>query len=127
MSDDHEDYRLKNARQGKAAYLPGKSEEEIKVIAAKEEAQRSARLPRTLLLTNQQWSDLDTAIPDLIELLNDVGNMCFDLSYEQDLDQPWVNSVLRLAARAIRGMEEKEIDVLEKLDNAIRTAPDKVR
>lgn len=75
---------------------------------------------RTLVLSDDEWSALDTAIPDTIEILNDVANVLFTLSYEADLDQPGVNSMLRLAARAVQSMEGKEVAALERLDFAIR-------
>ena len=81
------------------------------------QAQKSAR---TIELTNAEWSTIDTGIPDVIELLDDVRNVFFDLAYQEDLDQPGVNAMMRLAARAIKSMEDKELHALERLDLAIR-------
>ena len=50
----------------------------------------------------------------------DVGNVLNDLNYMDDLDRPWIKSMLRLAARAITSMEPKELRVLDQLDGAIR-------
>lgn len=81
---------------------------------------RSQKSLRTIALTNAEWSAIDTAIPDVIELLDDVRNVFFDLAYQEDLDQPGVNAMMRLAARAIKSMEDKELLVLERLDLALR-------
>ena len=77
---------------------------------------------RTITLTEGEWDALDTAIPDIIETLQDLYFVMHSLSYEKDLDQPQVNATLRLAARAVRSMEDKEVRVLDRLDHVIRHA-----
>lgn len=77
---------------------------------------------RTIALSEDEWSSLDTAIPDIIETLQDLYFVMHSLSYEKDLDQPQVNSTLRLAARAVRSMEDKEVRALDRLDHVIRHA-----
>lgn len=85
------------------------------------EAERRAGLaPRSVALTDEEWSAIDTAIPDVLEMVADVRNVFHDLAYQSDLDQPWVNSMMRLASRAIASMEHKELRVLDRLDAAIR-------
>ena len=81
---------------------------------------RSQKSSRTIELTNAEWSTIDTAVPDVIELLDDVRNVFFDLAYQEDPDRPGVNAMMRLAARAIKSMEDKELHALERLDLAIR-------
>lgn len=110
---DHE-WRLKMAAEGKAVYVPGKSQDDPKTVG------RPAASARTVQLTQDEWHVLDTAIPDIIEVLADVRNVFHDLAYQGDLDQAWVNSVMRLAARAVTSMEEKEVHVLDRLDVALR-------
>ena len=108
------------------SYTPGRTVEEIKADMAAAEAerarQRAEEQPRTVTLTAGVWEDLDPGITDLIEMLTDLGNVFNDLSYEDDLDRPAVNGILRLAARAIRSLEANEIDALDRLDTAIRNA-----
>ena len=65
---------------------------------------------------------IDTGIPDIIELLQDVRNVFFDRAYASDLDQPGVNSIMRLAARAVMSMEDNEARVLDRLDHVLRHA-----
>ena len=77
---------------------------------------------RSITLTEGAWSALDTASPDIIKTLQDVHVVMHRLSCEKDLDQPTVNSTLRLAARAVRRMEDKEVHALERLDHVIRHA-----
>lgn len=77
---------------------------------------------RTVGLTAEEWSGVDTAIPDIIELLHDVRNVLLDLSYMANLDKPGINSIMRLAGRAVQSMENKEIQVLERLEMAVRSS-----
>jgi len=108
------------ASEGKAIYLPGKSVEEMKAELAAE-AKAGERLSSWVItLSKQDWSAIDTAIPDTIEILHDVRCLLHSMAYEEDLDQPWVNAALRLAARAVQSMEEKEVATLDRLDAAIR-------
>ena len=72
-------------------------------------------------LSRQDWDAIDTAIPDTVEMLHDLQSLLHSMSYEKDLDHPWVNAALRLAARAVQSMEGKEVAVLNRLDSAIRT------
>ena len=88
--------------------------------AAKETAPDAQLTPRELVLSAAQWSELDTAIPDLIEMVNDVSNIFFDMAYQDDLNKPGINSMMRLAARAIQSFEGKEIQALDRLDYVIR-------
>jgi len=116
---DHE-CKLRMASEGKAIYLPGKSVEEMKAELAAE-AKAGERLSSWVItLSKQDWSAIDTAIPDTIEILHDVRCLLHSMAYEEDLDQPWVNAALRLAARAVQSMEEKEVATLDRLDAAIR-------
>ena len=75
----------------------------------------------TIEVTEADLSALDTAIPDTIELLNDVGNLLWMLAYTDDLDQPEINSVLRLAAKAVRSAESRDIAVIERFSAAVRS------
>jgi hypothetical protein len=115
---DHQ-WRLKMAAEGKAIYVPGKSlDEQIEA-----EAKRRASLTsRTVGLTNDEWNALETAIPDVLEVIYDVKNVFSELGYMDDLDRPAISSILRLAARAVSRMEERELKVLDRLDTAVRAS-----
>ena len=115
---DHQ-WRMKMAAEGKALYVSGRDTD---ALIAAETDRRTLLQPRMVELTTEEWSGIDTAIPDIIELLNDVRNGFWDLSYTEDLDQPGVNSIMRLAARAVQSMENKEIHVLGRLDTAVRSS-----
>lgn len=82
----------------------------------------SRKFSRLVTMTEEEWDLIDTGLPDTLELLTDVRNVMWKLCYAQDLDQPWVNSMLRLAGRAVMSMEEKEFRVIDRLDAAIRQA-----
>ena len=56
----------------------------------------------------------------MIETFHDVGMFMLEISYLDDLEQPWVKAALRLAGQAVQRMETKEIVMLEHLDRAIR-------
>lgn len=104
---DHE-WKLKMAAEGKAIYIPGKTAEEIKAeMAAKAEglARKSRRI---ITMTVGEWNAIDTATVDVMEILLDVRYVLNELAYAVDLDQPLVNSMTRLAARAVQGLEDKE-------------------
>lgn len=117
-----EDYREKNAREGKAFYLPGKTVEEIEAGRVKAEERRAKHSARIVTLSEGEWDGVDTALPDVIELLNDVGNVFSMLAWTEDLDWPEFNSMMRMAARAVRSFEENELAVLDRLDTGIRQA-----
>ena len=122
VSDDHltdHEWRLKMAAEGKAYYLPGKTVSES--IAAEAERQTRA-VPCTINLTEEEWRGLDTAIPDVLDVMSDVMNVFSDLSYADDLDKPGINSILRLAGRAVRSMGNNEMQLLDRLDTAVRSA-----
>lgn len=119
---DHE-WRLKMAAEGKAFYLPGKSVDEVKANAVEMGLGRDLRFrSRTVTLTSEDWSNIDTAIPDLIEMVHDIKTIFQDLSYAEKLDKEGIWSILRLAGRAVQSLEDKEVQVLDLLDTAIRSA-----
>ena len=122
MTYEEEDYRVKNAREGRAFYLPGRTVEEIAADTAKEAERRAQVSSRTVALKVAEWEALDTAIPDVIEILFDVGRVFSMLAWTDDLDNPGINSIMRIAARAVRSMEGKEIDALDRLDTGVRHA-----
>ena len=73
---------------------------------------------RIIALSEDDWNIAVDGTLDVIELLNDLRNVLWDLSYAKDLDQPGVNSILRLAGRAAQSLEAKEIPVLDRLAHA---------
>ena len=121
MLSDHE-WKTKMAAEGKAIYIPGKTVAEVVRQTAKTNADANHTVSRELALSNAQWSELDTAIPDVIEMVSDVRNVFYEIAYQEDLDKTSINSMMRLAARALLSFEGKEIVALDQLDNAIRHA-----
>lgn len=112
------EWKSKMAADGKAYYVPGKTADEMK--AATENRLNLSR--RLVEMTDEEWSGLDTAIPDIIEIMDDVRNIFFDFSYAADLDRPAINSIMRLAARAVQSMQDNEVKVLDRLDLAMRAS-----
>jgi hypothetical protein len=119
VETDHE-FKTRMAAEGRAIYVPGKTAEEAKAAKAAKAAALVQPLPRRLILTKEEWSGLDTAIPDVIEAIADVRALFHDLAYSDALDQPWVNAAMRLAGRAFISMERHELSLLDRLDRAIR-------
>ena len=103
---DHE-WKLKMAAEGNAVYIPGKTAEEIKAEMAAKAAALAQRSCRNITMTAGERNVIDTAISDVMGILLDVRNVFNKLAYADDLDQPWVNSMTRLSARPIHGLEDK--------------------
>ena len=53
-------------------------------------------------------------------MVSDVRKFSWDMAYQDNLDKPAINSMMRLAARALLSFEGKEISVLDALDTVIR-------
>ena len=121
--ESEHDFRLRMAREGKAIYVPGKTVEEWHAEQAAIRDALKAKTTRGIVLTEGDWSALDTAIPDTLEMVADVRNVFFSLAYRVDLDVPEVNSTMRLVARAVQSFEDKECRALDALDFAIRHSP----
>lgn len=119
---DHE-WRLKMAAEGKAIYIPGKTVEEVLDDRAAQAEARARKVSRPVTLSEEDWSGVDTALPDTLEMLTDLHYVLLTLSYLDDLDQPEVNATLRLAARAVRSFSQSEGAALDRLDFALRHAP----
>jgi len=86
MTLETEDYRARNAREGRAIYVPGRTVKEIAADAAREAERRARVCARTVSLPNAISEARDTAIPDTIEFVGDVRNVCTMLSSSDDLD-----------------------------------------
>lgn len=81
----------------------------------------------TITLTETEHRQLDTAIPDVIDLVKDTVRALDLLSggFETgsiDPDQPAIASTLRLLGRALRGADQIEIPALMMADGKIRNA-----
>lgn len=118
---DHE-FRLRMAREGRAIYTPGRSVEEVKaeLAASAERAQRPIKV--AFDVTEAEFAALDTALPDAVELIEDAAEvfaMLAETMRSADV-QVGMPSVLRLAARAMRSAQGKEIVAIEKLDSKLR-------
>ncbi|MCU0898953.1 MAG: hypothetical protein MUC82_00490 [Cypionkella sp.] len=115
---DQEDYRVKNAREGKAIYIPGKSVEEMKVILAAEKAEKDAKVP-PLKLTAEEAATYADAI-DLVCVRLKQAEHTFALlariqqdgEYEGHYGLP---AIANCAAAALHALGEAELDTLNKL------------
>lgn len=81
-------------------------------------AARNTGADVTVTLTEIECRQLDTAIPDVIDLLGDAASM-LDLLSEGDTDMA---ASLRLLSRALRGAYQIEVPALLMADHKIRKA-----
>ena len=122
---DHQ-WRLKMADEGKALYIPGKTIEQVKAERKAAEEQAASLSARTIAMTGYDWDVLSTAIPDVVEVLHDLRNL-LEMSALADfigISKSQTASMMRLAARAVGSMENREIEALDRLDHTIRHAID---
>lgn len=116
---DHE-FKTRMAAEGRAIYIPGKTDEEVRA----ERAQREKPRPLTLHLSEDQLSQLDTGLADAVELIHDAGGVMDFLSSGQVLDTANVLDilpVLRLSARALKSAE-REIAAIDLVAVELRLA-----
>ncbi len=80
-----------------------------------------------ITLTQIEWRQLDTALPDVIDLLGDTVQTLDLLSGGFDAggidpDQPAIAATLRLLSRALRGADTIEIPALKQIDRKLRVS-----
>ena len=126
LETDHE-FKTRMAAEGRAVYVPGKTDEQIRAEMAAEKERRGKPVSVTIELTEDLLSQLDTALPDVGELINDAAGVfefladglttqCIDREYSA----AW--SVMRLAARALRMAEHQELAAIATLDARLRSS-----
>ncbi len=97
------------------------------------EADRRARaLTVPLKLTTEEIATLDTAIPDILELARDAGQIFHFFSYRAasgtiDPEDPVIQAFMRMSARAVRSMEDREFHALDMLDLHLHSAAREAR
>ena len=121
---DHE-FKTRMAAEGRAIYVPGKTDEQIKAERAEEAERRDTALAVTIELTQGQLDQLDTALPDAIELIEDAGavlSFISDSLFSGHIDaedhRAWC--AMRLSARALRLATDRELMILDTLDARLR-------
>lgn len=122
---DHE-FKTRMAAEGRAIYIPGKTDDQIEA----ERAQRETPLPITLHLSEEQLSILDTALDDITEALDDMARVASFMGYGlvvSDFPREDAGCILRLCARAVRQGLEREIAAMADLDHRLRTARPKFK
>lgn len=117
---DHE-WRLKQAAEGKALYIPGKSVEQMKAQMAAEAAQGQSLIPVAFEMAEVEFRALDTAIPDAMDLISDAG-FAFATLADNTLGNvdPGLSALMRLAARALKNAVDREVLALDRLDRKLR-------
>lgn len=136
MSEDEEDYRVKNAREGRAVYVPGRSVEEVRAEIAKLQGRlntpkantksKGAEPVITVTMTEQQFSTFENATAEVPYLLSHAGNV-FDFLFSVkaagfDAGDSGYLSIFELCGRAFRTAAEKEGEAIADLDRLIRAA-----
>ncbi|NEX47734.1 hypothetical protein [Pseudotabrizicola algicola] len=124
MQADQEDYRVKNAREGRAIYVPGKSAEEMKAIIAAEKAEADAKVP-PLKLTAEEATTFADAIDTVCIRMSQAENVFALLArIQQDGEYEGhhgLADMAHLAAAALGALGNSELDTLNKLSNRIMT------
>lgn len=123
---DHE-FRLRMSREGKAIYVPGKTEDEIRFAQAEKAAQRSEPRSLTIELNDEQLDLLDLALPDACELVWDAAHIFQFLesglaSGRLDPEDMGIRSIMRMAGRTLMRAESHELAALELIDQKVRAA-----
>lgn len=113
----HEDYRVKNAREGKAIYVPGKTDAEIRA---------AAEIPAPVALTREKALKLADRIEDTTHLLYNAEAICrFLAELLEDGDYRGhlgVSAVLTLAGRALQEAGDDHATDLEHHIRQLREA-----
>ncbi len=128
MNDDHlsdHEWRLKQAAEGRAIYIPGKTVEQVKAERAAVSAEAAKRHAVTLDLSAADLDAMDKALPDLAEAIRDAAQVFTFLAENRsagtvDPEDRGLTSIMRLAARAMRGLEDRELPALDVLDGELR-------
>lgn len=128
MSDEHlsdHEWRLKQAREGKAIYIPGKTTAQVKAERAAAAAAAAKMHTLSLDLSEADLEALDTALDDLAHTVRDAERVFTFLAdgigcRSIDPECPGLPAMMRLAALALRGMEDRELRTLGTLDNELR-------
>lgn len=115
---EEEDYRIKNAREGKALYIPGKSVDAIKAELATKKAEADA-LVKPLKLTADEVVAYADAIGTVCIRVNQAENVFALLArihQDSDYDQHYgLADMADLAAAALAALGNAELDTLNKL------------
>ncbi len=103
------------------------SDHEWRLKEAAEATRLAQPQSRTVTLSNGDWRALDTALCYTVEMIHDARNVFDMIAWTDDLDRPGVASMMRLAGKALLAMVDREIPVLERLDDSIRHTTAEIR
>ena len=118
-----EDYRVKNAREGRALYVPGRSVEEVKAIMAAEQAAADAKVP-PIRFTAAEVALFTRALGDVSIRMAEAEHVFALLARileDGDLDGHFgIAAMASLASKALGAMGDKELEALEHLTSRLR-------
>lgn len=121
MTSIEEDYRVKNAREGKAFYQPGKTVEQINAA----EGQRMLRVQLTM--TDEQATRFCDSLDDVTYLYENAASL-FDLIQEGAVDgwsganHPGIVAACEFASIALRHKAETDGEAVHGLGNMLKVA-----
>ncbi|WP_439526863.1 hypothetical protein [Roseovarius mucosus] len=122
MPATEEDYRVKNAREGRAIYSPGKTVEEIK---AEQSTLRALRVE--LKMTDDQANRFCDSLDDVAFLYTSAANL-FDLIQEgassgfAGSDHPGIVAACEFASIALRHKAETGGEAVNDLGRMLKSA-----
>ena len=125
QSWEEEDYRVKNAREGKAIFIPGRDAEDMKAEEAMKRAAADAFVP-PVQFTNDELDRYLEAADELPVLLaraeNAFGLICELLQGQDYCGHFGIGDLAYLASRAFASASEKEGEDIAQLGSRLRTA-----
>ncbi|WP_370226245.1 hypothetical protein [Pararhodobacter marinus] len=126
VETDHE-FKTRMAAEGKALYVPGKTDAEAKAARAAEAERRAQPKPLALDLSEEQLDALDLALPEACGLITDAAQIFSFLEGglvmgNIDPEDHGLLSIMRMSARALRRSEQNELAALDMMDQKLRQA-----
>lgn len=122
---EQEDYRVKNAREGKAFYIPGRPVEEVKAEIAAKRKQENDAMPSHKFTAEENTRYLD-ALDEVVRCIDQAENvfaLLARIQMEGDFDGHFgLSAMPALASKALASMADKEMEHLSELAARLRTA-----
>lgn len=109
-------------RVGSAVYFEGEKAATVKKLLAEHEQLHGKRKEHRIALRDGDWEKLDTAVPDLQTLVEDIERLCEFVGFDAETDPFYMQVMMRIAIRALRSACDNELETLELLDRVIRQA-----
>ncbi|CUH80723.1 hypothetical protein [Tropicibacter naphthalenivorans] len=121
MIYQEEDYRAVNAREGKALFIPGKTDEQMKSEYEQREAKANTPLTVELTMTNREADRLCDALDEVLYTYKRAATL-FDFMYEAlasgyfGADHPGILALCEVSGKAFSAAAEGDGDFVERMN-----------